>query len=578
MTISDKNFINSIDNVAYFSMEVGLDSSIPTYSGGLGVLAGDTLRAAADLGLPMIGITLLNRKGYFKQVLDAQGNQTEKPVVWNPADKLKLLPVTASVSIEGRAVHIQPWLYTIKGVRGSVPVYLLDTAVAENSPWDQTLTDVLYGGDNLYRFCQEIILGMGGIAILRAMGYNNIRAYHMNEGHSALLILSLLNEDMAKLKVCEITNACAQDVRDLCVFTTHTPVPAAMDQFPIEMAGRILGQEQVTVLRTASCLRDSTLNMTYLALCFSHYINGVSMRNEEISQDLYPNYPINSITNGVHAVTWTSPAFQRLYDKNVPEWRRDSPYLRYIISVPEEEIKQAHQESKLACLSEVQKRSGVHLDSSLFTIGFARRATGYKRANLLFSDLDRLRRIVRNNGPLQIIYSGKAHPRDESGKEIIRSIFRAAENLKDDIKVVYLEDYDMDLGRFMVSGVDLWLNTPQKPQEASGTSGMKAALNGVPSLSILDGWWVEGNVEGVTGWAIDEGVEKESDQTREIASLYNKLEYVIVPMYYGRPMTYAWIRRNAIALNGSYYNSQRMLSQYVRNAYFLEADVETRVT
>jgi starch phosphorylase len=578
LTTSDNYYLYNRDTVAYFSMEVGLESAMPTYSGGLGVLAGDTLRAAADLGLSMIGITLLNRKGYFEQTLDDRGNQTEGPVIWNPADDLKLLPVTATVTIEGRTVRIRPWLYMVKGVRGSVPVYLLDTALPENSAWDQTLTDVLYGGDSLYRFCQEIILGMGGIAILRALGHSNIRSYHMNEGHSALLILSLLKEDMMQRNVCEITEPCTTDVRNLCVFTTHTPVPAAMDQYPMDLVSRILGAELVTILRTATCLRDSTLNMTYLALCFSHYINGVSMRHEEISQGLYPNYPINSITNGVHAVTWTAPAFQRLYDKHIPEWRRDNPYLRYIISVPEEEIKQAHTECKLALIAEVQKRSGTRLDSSLFTIGFARRATGYKRANMLFSDLERLRRIARNSGPLQIIYSGKAHPKDESGKEIIRGIFRAAEQLKDSIRVVYLEDYDMDLARFIVSGVDLWLNTPQKPHEASGTSGMKAALNGVPSLSIMDGWWIEGNVEGVTGWSIDEDWQKGNNQSNEIASLYNKLEYIIVPMYYGRPMTYAWIRRNAIALNGSFYNSQRMLSQYLKNAYFPENHTNAMIT
>lgn len=571
MTISEIIPVNSRDTVAYFSMEVGLDSAMPTYSGGLGVLAGDTLRAAADMGLPMIGISLLNRKGYFKQRLDAQGNQSEEPVIWNPAENLKLLSSTARITLEGRTVHIRAWLYTVKGVQGhSVPVYLLDTALAENSAWDQTLTDFLYGGDSRYRFCQEIVLGMGGIAIMRAMGYINIQAYHMNEGHSALLILSLLKEDMDKEHVCEVSDTCARNVRELCVFTTHTPVPAAMDQYPMDMVSLILGEEQVAILRSASCFKDDILNMTYLALCFSHYINGVSMRHEEISQGMFPNYPINSITNGVHAVTWTAPAFQQLFDHHIPEWRRDNLYLRYIISVPEEEIKQAHNEAKLALVAEVQKRSGVRLDSSAMTIGFARRATGYKRANLLFSDIDRLRRIVRNSGPLQILYSGKAHPRDESGKEIIRSIFKAAEQLKDYLRVVYLEEYDMDLARFLISGVDLWLNTPQKPQEASGTSGMKAALNGVPSLSILDGWWFEGNVEGVTGWSIDEAWEMESNQTREIASLYNKLEYVILPMFYGRPMAYAWVRRNAIALNGSYYNSQRMLSQYVKNAYFPE--------
>ena len=572
MAISENTTVNGLNTVAYFSMEIGLDSSIPTYSGGLGVLAGDTLRAAADMGLPVIGITLLNRKGYFEQHLDAQGNQSERPVNWNPADHLTLSPASSTVTIEGRTVQIRAWLYTIKGIQGhAVPVYLLDTAVAENSDWDQSLTDYLYGGDSRYRFCQEIVLGMGGIALLRAMGHNYFRAYHMNEGHSALLILSLLKEDMDRKQVCEVNSACAQDVRNLCVFTTHTPVPAAIDQYPMDMVIRILGEDQAAILKSASCFRDgNTLNMTYFGLCFSHYINGVSMRNEEISQGMFPNYPINSITNGVHAATWTAPSFQQLYDKHIPQWRKDNLYLRYIISVPGEEIEQAHIEAKSALLTEVRKRSGIGLDRFAMTIGFARRATGYKRANLLFSDINRLRRIASAVGPLQILFSGKAHPKDESGKEIIRSIFSAAEQLKDTIKVVYLEEYDMELAKFLVSGVDLWLNTPQKPQEASGTSGMKAALNGVPSLSIMDGWWVEGLVEGVTGWSIDEGWQGESNPTREIASLYNKLEYVIMPMFFSRPLAYAWIRRNAIALNGSYYNSQRMLSQYVKNAYFPE--------
>ena len=571
MTILENIPVNNLNFVAYFSMEVGLDSAMPTYSGGLGVLAGDTLRAAADMGLPMIGITLLNRKGYFKQRLDLKGDQTELPVIWDPAHYLELMPYKASITLEGRIVNLCAWRFQVIGTLGHVvPVYFLDTALPENSAWDQTLTDQLYGGDNLYRFCQEIVLGMGGIAMLRTLGCQNVSAYHMNEGHSALLILSLLEEQMAKAHVCTVNQACAENVREHCVFTTHTPVPAALDQFPIDLVIRVLGEEHTNSLRSAACFNDSTLNMTYLALCFSHYINGVSMRHEEISQGMFPNYPINSITNGVHAGTWTAPAWQKLYDHHIPEWRKDNLYLRYIINVPLEEIQEAHEEAKLAMIAEVRKRSGLQLDSLAMTIGFARRATGYKRANLLFSDIERLRHIVRNVGPLQIIYSGKAHPRDESGKEIIRSIFRAAEELKDSLRVVYLEEYDMDLAKFLISGVDLWLNTPQKPQEASGTSGMKAALNGVPSLSILDGWWMEGNVEGVTGWAIDESLDNENNSTREIASLYNKLEYIVLPIFYGRPQRYAWIRRNAITINGSFYNSQRMLSQYIKNAYFPE--------
>jgi glycogen phosphorylase len=555
--------------IAYFSMEVGLVSEMPTYSGGLGVLAGDTLRAAADMGLPMVGVTLLNRKGYFRQHLDVNGNQMESPVDWKPNKFLVPLQTQVSITIENRTVKIQVWRYLLTGTFGHlVPVYFLDTAILENSPWDQTLTDFLYGGDNRYRFCQEIVLGMGGIAILRALGYKDMKAYHMNEGHSALLILSLLEEKMAEKQSCSVTRACAEDVRNLCVFTTHTPVPAAVDQFPMEMVRKILGEEHAANLISAACFSDSTLNMTYLGLCFSHYINGVSMRNEIISQDMYPNYPINSITNGIHAATWASPSFCSIYDHHIPEWRRDNLYLRYIISVPEEEIQQAHASAKQDLLAEIEKLTGIKLDKSIMTIGFARRATGYKRADLLLSDLDRLRQVAVNAGPMQLIYSGKAHPRDESGKEIIRSIFKAAGELRDIIRIVYLEEYNIDLAKYICSGVDLWLNTPQKPQEASGTSGMKAALNGVPSLSVLDGWWIEGHVEGVTGWSIGENWELESNPAKEILSLYNKLEFVILPLFYKRPLSYAWVMRNAIALNASYYNSQRMLFQYVKNAYF----------
>jgi glycogen phosphorylase len=550
-------------------MEVGIESAMATYSGGLGILAGDTLRAAADMGLPVIGITLLNRKGYFRQHLDEKGNQTESPMIWEPSKFLEPLDIRVSVSLEGREVKIQPWCYTLKGAFGrEVQVYFLDTSLPENSLWDQTLTDNLYGGDDVYRLCQEIVLGMGGIAVLRKLGHHRMNAYHMNEGHSALLILSLLEEEKERQHLAEITGSCAEEVREVCVFTTHTPVATATDQFPINLVSRILGPEHTNNLQTASCFRDHVLNMTYLGLCYSHYINGVSMRHEEISQSLFPDYPINSITNGVHATTWTSEPFQTLYNKHVPEWRRDNLYLRYVISLAPDEIQAAHIKAKQSLIAEVKKRAGVQLDSSSFTIGFARRATGYKRAGLLFTDPDRLRQIARNVGPVQLIYSGKAHPRDEGGKEIIRQIYQAAELLKSDIKVVYLEEYDIDLAKYLVSGVDLWLNTPQKPVEASGTSGMKAALNGVPSLSILDGWWVEGHVEGVTGWSIEETSMIESDPRKEISSLYNKLEYMIMPLFYGRPAAYAWVMRNAIALNGSYYNSQRMLFQYVKNAYY----------
>ena len=554
--------------VAYFSMEVGIESAIPTYSGGLGVLAGDTLRAAADLGINMVGMTLLYRKGYFHQVLDAYGNQTENPVDWSPQNYLEPLPIHSIIEIENRHVKLRPWRYIIRGATGhEIPVYLIDSDLPDNDPYDRTLTDYLYGGDSRYRLCQEAILGLGGVSLLQALGHTNIQTYHMNEGHSALLILALLKEQIQRPVYRAISKEDLEELRHKCVFTTHTPIPAGHDKFSIELVEQILGFEKRQELESIGCLLNSTLNMTNLGLISSHYINGVSMRHEEISRDMFPNYPINSITNGVHALTWTSEPFCRLYDKHFSEWRLDKLFLRYAVGIPLEEIRQAHVEAKKNLYEMIRSKTGIKLEPEVMTIGFARRATAYKRADLLFSDIERLKRIINASGPIQIVYSGKAHPRDDSGKRLIRAIYEFAASLKDTIKIVYLEGYNMELAKYICSGVDLWLNTPQKPQEASGTSGMKAAMNGVPSLSVLDGWWIEGHIEGITGWSIGEGWQDESDISEEVDSLYKKLESVILPLYYKQPLDYAKIMRSAIAINGSFYNAERMIFQYLNNAY-----------
>lgn len=553
-------------------MEFGLDAAMPTYSGGLGVLAGDTVRAAADLGIPMVGVTLLHRKGYFRQHLDAHGVQSESLAVWSPEEHLKSLPAQVSITIEGRQVHIRVWHYAVSGVSGhTVPVYFLDTDLPENSPWDRTLTDHLYGGDHRYRLCQEVVLGLGGLAILRALGYEDIHIYHMNEGHSALLALALLEEQIKRSNNIDITQTDIEAVRRRCVFTTHTPVPVAFDQFPMDLAREVLGEERTHVLQKARCHLNGTLNMTYLALFFSHYINGVSMRHEEISHSMFPHYPINSVTNGVHAVMWTSMPFQHLYDRHIPQWRHDNLYLRYAVGIPLDEVRQAHAEAKQELLKQVEQRSGIRLNPKIMILGFARRATAYKRADLLFSDIERLKRIARQVGPLQIIYGGKAHPRDEGGKSLIKRVFGDAAALGGIVRVIYLEEYGMELAKHLCAGVDVWLNTPQKPMEASGTSGMKAALNGVPSLSVLDGWWIEGCVEGVTGWAIGDSWETESKPSEEIASLYDKLQYVILPLFYGHPDQFTKVMRSAIALNASFFNAQRMIVQYLQNAYLTNA-------
>jgi starch phosphorylase len=472
------------------------------------------------------------------------------------------------VTIHGREVKVRAWRYTVHGITGhSVPVFFLDAALEENSEWDQTLTDYLYGGDEHLRLCQEVILGLGGVSMLRALGYKKVTAYHMNEGHSALLVLALLEERLHESEEETITEDDMDAVRQGCVFTTHTPVPAGHDNFPMEMVRQILGAERTNFLISSKCCFPERLNMTYLALTFSRYINGVSLRHGGISQNMFPDYPIDSVSNGVHGLTWTAPPFRRLYDKYMPEWRDDNLYLRYAISIPLDKIISAHGEAKRELFEEIEKRADVTLNPNVMTLGFARRATPYKRADLLFTHTERLRSITNQVGPLQVICGGKAHPRDESGKELIQRIYRAAESLAEAVRVVYLEEHDMDLAKHLCSGVDLWLNTPQKPQEASGTSGMKAALNGVPSLSVLDGWWIEGHVEGVTGWSIGDSWRAESEASEEIASLYDKLESVILPMFYQRPYDYARIMRSAIAINGSFFNAQRMMFQYMRNAY-----------
>ncbi len=559
--------------VAFFSMEVALSADMPTYAGGLGVLAGDMLRSAADHGAPVVGVSLLHRNGYFRQRLDERGNQTEEPEEWAPENVLELMKPTVTVVVEGRPVQVRAWRFLVRGISGSVvPVYLLDTAIPSNDPRDRALTDHLYGGDERYRLAQEIVLGIGGVSILPALGHGHIGVYHMNEGHSALLALTLLERRVEGRAVASAGAEDMEAVRRKCVFTTHTPVPAGQDQYPMDLVRRMLGEERAKAIVSTACCSDDTLNMTFLALRCSRYINGVAMHHGEVSQGMFPRYPVRAITNGVHAVTWTAPGFVDLYDRHMPEWRFDNLYLRYAVGIAFEEIRQAHARSKRELLAEIGTKTGARLDENVFTIGFARRATAYKRADLLFSDLERLKRIAGRVGPLQVVYGGKAHPRDEGGKALIRRVFEAAQALRGSVPIVYLENYDMRWARLVCSGVDLWLNTPQRPQEASGTSGMKAALNGVPSLSILDGWWVEGHVEGVTGWAIGHGPDLPEDASVEIASLYDKLDTVILPMFYGRPDAFARVMRYAIAINGSFFNTQRTCSQYMANAYRLESE------
>ena len=555
--------------ISYFSMEIGLNNHIPTYSGGLGVLAGDTIRSCADLGVPIVGITLLSEKGYFYQKLDTDGNQIEMPVSWSKDNFLELLPVKTYLQIEGRNVTVQVWKYAVVGVTGStVPVYLLDTNVEGNSDYDRTITSYLYGGDTRYRFVQEMVLGIAGARILKELGHTGIRKYHMNEGHAAMLTFELLEENRA------INNKPDYDphmVRKMCVFTTHTPVPAGHDKFSPDIVKSMYGDTSCFGIDD-DIYTDGMLNMTLLALRMSRFVNGVAKKHTEVSRSMFPGYSIDSITNGVHSPTWVSEPFAKLYDKYIPGWRKDPFTLRYALSIPKIEIWQSHMIAKTKLIDEVNSSTNAGMDYNVLTIGFARRATAYKRMDLLFSDVERLVRINKDVGRIQIIFAGKAHPADVGGKEAIMRIHKRIKELSGRIRIAYLPNYDMDISRLMVAGVDLWLNTPQRPREASGTSGMKACHNGVLNFSVFDGWWLEGYIKDSTGWGIgprpiDINAEVEADNAADASDLYNKLENEILPMFYNDKPKWMDMVCHSIALNASFFNTHRMIEQYITSAY-----------
>ena len=543
--------------IAYFSMEVGLTSEIPTYAGGLGTLAGDAIRSSADLKLPLVAVTLISKRNYFKQKLDANGRQSEQPREWNPEKLLVLLPNEVYVQIEGRTVKVKAWLYKYKSVTGGVvPVIFLDTDHDGNTPEDREITFYLYGGNERYRLKQEAILGFAGVRMLDALGFR-VRKYHMNEGHSSFLSVELLRK----------FGMDAEKVRELCVFTTHTPVEAGHDKFNYGLVSEVLETVDVTLLKQYG--GTDVLNMTCLALNLSNYVNGVAKRHQEISSKMFAGYEIHAVTNGVHSFTWTGESYRKVYDKYLPGWAIEPELLAKVDIIPDCEIWAAHEEQKQILIDYANLTAGSSLSSDVFTLGFARRATEYKRPTLLFSNLERLRTISQK-GKVQAIFAGKAHPRDEGGKKLIEQIYSFGKQLKDDVEIVYLEDYSMDTAAKMVGGVDVWLNTPLRPMEASGTSGMKAAHNGVINFSVLDGWWAEGWIENLTGWAIGpHSSESDNAETtlKEAEDLYNKLEYVITPMFYDRRDEWLKLMKNSIGKIAYYFNSHRMMRRYVIDAY-----------
>jgi starch phosphorylase len=564
--ISKTEIFTRKPRVAYFSMEIAMENDIPTYSGGLGVLAGDTLRAAADIGVPMVAVTLVSRAGYFRQEIDPQGRQIEHADDWDPARYATRLQAAVALDLEDRQVWVGGWLYVLSTRVGSagIPVLLLDTDLPVNDPRDRDITHHLYGGDESYRMKQEVVLGVGGIAMLQALGFK-LMGYHMNEGHSAFLTLALMRRyayPIEDLRPGESPYDLPQ-VRELCTFTTHTPVEAGLDKFDYSLVRRIYGD--VLDLGTVKLLAgEDKLNMTRLALNLSDYVNGVAKRHAEVSRKMFPGYAVHAVTNGVHAATWTSLPFAVMYDQHVPGWCHEPELLSRADRIPNDTLWAAHQEAKQALVDKVRKLTGVVLNPDQPILGFARRMTAYKRADLLFTDLARLKAIAREH-PFQIVMAGKAHPKDEAGKQLIEALHAHMRDLSGEIPMAFLPDYDMELALLMVSGSDVWLNTPLRPLEASGTSGMKAAFNGVPQFSVLDGWWVEGCLEGVTGWAV--GEDSPTANGHDAIALYDKLEKVILPLWYDDRPGWISVMKGAISKNAAYFNSHRMMRRYATEAY-----------
>lgn len=553
--------------IAYFSMEIAIKNSIKSFSGGLGILAGDTLKAAADSKIPMVGVTLLNDQGYFKQVINDKGEQIEKVDKYD-CSKIKEKGET-EISIGKDKVTVRAWEYQINGRSGYItPIYFLDTDLEKNKDKYKNLTGKLYGGNNEYRLMQEIVLGRAGVKILSNLGYANIKKYHLNEGHAGLATIELLLKHKPKpiLPSTERGEKIIKEIRESCIFTTHTPVKAGHDIFSLDLIKKLQPDFPTEI---PELIKNHQVNMSYLAAYFSSYINGVSRKHKQISEEILPDYNISSITNGVHSKTWTSLEFQEIFNEYIPHWKNSSLSLRNAFNVPKEKIWEAHQRSKQKLIEYIKNNNQKELSKDIFTLGFARRFAVYKRPQLLFYDIDRLLNIHKNVGKMQIVYAGKAHPDDRRGKEIIKNINHIIEQYKDKISIIFLENYDMKLAKLLIPGVDIWLNTPLPPNEGSGTSGMKAAHNGVPHLSTLDGWWLEGFIENKTGWAIgatNNNLNPEERRKKDANDLYEKLEKII-PKYYNDSEEWKRIMQNTIAINASFFNSERMIKQYTQEAY-----------
>lgn len=540
--------------VGYFTAEIGLWSELHTYSGGLGVLAGDHVKSAADANIPLIGVTLLYRKGYGRQHLDEDGIQTETYRDLDPAQHLQDTGMDISLPLDGGELWAKVWRADITGVSGHVvPVYFLDTFHPKNTQKHLDLGLTLYGGDDWVRIRQEYLLGVGGLRLLDKLGHD-VDGLHLNEGHCTFALLEMLGKGWTR-----------EQLAKRVLFTTHTPVPAGHDRFEWEAVEEVLGDllpsdAKQLVIDAGDPEEGRRISMSHLAVALSGPVNAVSNLNAWVASSMFADHHIAPITNGVHHLTWTSPMMGDLFDEQLPGWREDPTKLAHAGKIPTEELVEARGVARKVLRELVQTSTGVRLDKSRLTIGFARRFATYKRANLVFSDLERLREI--GAGKIQFVFSGKAHPRDEGGKALIKSIFDSAKDLEQDIPVAFLEDYSMATGLAMTGGVDIWLNNPIRPMEASGTSGMKAAMNGVPNCSILDGWWPEGCEHGVNGWAIGEA-DDERDDVRDAQNVLDVIENEVLPAWNEGDEKWCEIMRASIATSAR-FTGARMISDYLR--------------
>ena len=598
--------------IAYFSFEFGLHSSLPIYSGGLGILAGDHAKEASDLGLPFVGIGFLYLQGYFRQRLPSHGWQE---AIYEPIDMtdVPILPVTLPdgqelrihVEMSGHTVQARIWRVQV----GRAPLFLMDTDVPENEPWDRELSARLYSGDSETRIRQEIMLGIGGVQLLDRLGYEP-SVLHMNEGHSAFLLLESVRLEVARGR--SFDEAC-EGVKSRTVFTTHTPVPAGHDAFSFHLIDKYfygywdrlgISREEFLSLGHHQEVWGDGFNMTVLALRLAGQCNAVSRLHAEVSREMWQpvwpgrsvdDVPIRAVTNGIHVPGWTAGEMRHIFNKYLgADWEEhhDDPVLwERLADVPDEELWQVHVALKTKLMDYLRSRArrawvggqcdptealvgGTLLDPNALTIGFARRFATYKRATLLFSDIERLQRILLDmHRPVQVVFAGKAHPADEPGKQLIQQVYNFAKWNGLGGRVAFVENYDLHSARYFKQGVDVWLNTPRRPREASGTSGMKATLNGIPNLSILDGWWVEG-YNGANGWAIDDQQfdNVEDQDVYDAQSLYRLLEEEIVPLYYNRdrdgiPRGWVEVMREAIRSNAPRFSTRRMVKEYTTELY-----------